>query len=101
MRETIDKLKAHASETQSKWCDEAQKRIEDKVWLRHSQMVASIMLAKMDELGINQRMLAEKMNCTQQYISKVLKGKENLSLETLTKIEQALGVKIIKDSAQI
>lgn len=41
-------------------------------------------------------MLAEKMNCTQQYVSKVLKGRENLSLETLCKIENALGIKILQ-----
>lgn len=38
----------------------------------------------------------EKMNCTQQYVSKVLKGRENLSLETLCKIENALGIKILQ-----
>ena len=26
------------------------------------------------------------MNCTQQYISRILKGRENLSLEALSKI---------------
>ena len=37
------------------------------------------------------------MNCSPQYISKVLKGQENLSLETLSKIEMALGISIIKE----
>ena len=45
---------------------------------------------------MTQRVLAEKMNCTQQYVSKVLKGRENLSLETLCKIENALGIKILQ-----
>lgn len=40
------------------------------------------------------------MNCSQQYISKILKGKENLSLETISKIEQALSIQIIKDDAK-
>ena len=30
-------------------------------------------------------------------VSKVLKGRENLSLETLAKIENALGISIIKE----
>lgn len=33
------------------------------------------------------------MGCSQQYVSKVLKGKEILSLETLFKIETALSLK--------
>lgn len=32
------------------------------------------------------------MNCTQQYISRILKGHENLSLEALSKIENALEI---------
>lgn len=53
------------------------------------------MYSRMKELGITQKELAEKMNCTQQYISKILKGRENLSLEALCKIELALGIRIL------
>lgn len=49
----------------------------------------------MEQLGMTQKALAVKMNCSQQYISKVLKGRENLSLETLCKIEKALDIKIL------
>ena len=55
-----------------------------------SQKIAMQMLDKMEQMKITQKQLAERMNCSQQYISKILKGKENLSLETLTKIENAL-----------
>lgn len=65
-------------------------------WVCHSQAIAVIMSNRMGELGMTQRVLAEKMNCTQQYVSKVLKGRENLSLETLCKIENALGIKILQ-----
>lgn len=64
-------------------------------WVCHSQAIAAIMSNRMGELGMTQRALAEKMNCTQQYVSKVLKGRENLSLETLCKIENALDIKIL------
>lgn len=65
-------------------------------WVCHSQAIAAIMSNRMGELGMTQRVLAEKMNCTQQYVSKVLKGRENLSLETLCKIENALDIKILQ-----
>lgn len=65
-------------------------------WLRHSQNIAMLMLDRMEELGMSQKQLAEKMNCSPQYISKVLRGRENLSLETLTKIENALEISLIK-----
>ena len=69
----------------------------NETWLRYSQHIAMLMLDRMEELEMNQKQLAEKMNCSRQYISKVLKGRENLSLETLAKIENALGISIIKE----
>lgn len=54
------------------------------------------MSKRMAELGLTQRMLAEKMDCSQQYVSNVLKGEKNMSLETICKIENALGIDIIK-----
>lgn len=93
----VDKLREHASATPSKWREEAEFRRANKEWLRYSQHIALLMLDKMDKIGINRKQLAEKMNCSPQYISKVLKGQENLSLETLFKIESALGISIIKE----
>ena len=52
----------------------------------------------MKVLGLTQKSLAEQMNCTQQYISKILKGKENMSLETLSKLENALKINLIGDN---
>lgn len=97
MKTVVEKLKEHASTTPSKWREEAEYRRANKTWLRYSQHIALLMLDKMDMLGMNRKQLAEKMNCSPQYISKVLKGQENLSLETLSKIEMALGVSIIKE----
>lgn len=67
-----------------------------KNWAEYSQAIASTMSKRMSELGLTQQMLAGKMNCIQQYISKVLKGQKNMSLETICKIENALGIEIIK-----
>ena len=43
--------------------------------------------------------LTERMGCTQQYVSKILKGKENMSLETLSKLEDALGISLVLDDS--
>ena len=37
------------------------------------------------------------MNCAQQYVSKILKGRENMPLDTLSKLEDALGINLIYD----
>ncbi len=76
--------------------ERAQISQEEKSWLIYSQMIANIMSARMKELEMTQKMLAEKMNCSQQYVSKILKGHENLSLEALSKIENALKIHFLK-----
>ena len=45
---------------------------------------------------MTQRKLAEKMGVSPQYINKVVKGKENLTLETIAKIEDVLGITLIE-----
>ena len=98
MDKVIDFLKAHESPTPSRWREEAEWRRANREWLRYSQYIAIRMLSRMDELHITQTILAEKMGCSQQYISKVLKGKENLSLETISKIESALNIDLVKSA---
>ncbi len=71
------------------------KHNDNRDWIQRSQEIALRMMNNMDEQNLTQRALAERMGCTQQYISKVLKGQENLSLETLVKIEDALGIELL------
>lgn len=84
------RLEDFASSTPSRWRENAIYRLENSRWLRRSQKIAMEMLDRMDFLGLNQKELAKRMGCTPQYVSKILKGKENLSLETISKIEEAL-----------
>ena len=76
--------------------DMVQNTQEEKAWYSHSLAISAIMSARMKELGMTQKKLAEKMGCTQQYISKIIKGRENLSLEAISKIENALDIQIFQ-----
>ena len=96
-QKTIEFLEAHQSETPSKWREEAEWRRDNWSWLQHSQKIAVKVLLQMKKQGLTQKALAERMDCSQQYVSKILKGKENLSLETLSKLEDALGLVLIND----
>lgn len=96
MKEMFNRLSAYASATPSKWREKAETRQRSKDWLRYSQRIAMMMLDKMEELGLTQKTVAERMGCSQQYISRVLKGSENLSIETISKIESALDIQILE-----
>ena len=94
--EIMCQLNTHSSDTPSKWREKAEWRNVNKSWLRYSQRIAMMMLDKMEDLGLTQKSLAELMGCSQQYVSRVLKGTENLSIETISKIESALDLEILE-----
>ena len=97
-QKTLEFLETHKSETPSTWREDAEWRRDNWTWLQHSQKIAVKILLQMKVWGLTQKSLAEQMNCTQQYISKILKGKENMSLETLSKLENALKINLICDN---
>ena len=92
----MEKLRVYKSSTPSKWRVKAEFRLKNKEWLRYSQKIALKMINKMERENITQKQLAERMNCTQQYVSKILKGGENLSIETMLKIEKSLQIGIFE-----
>jgi plasmid maintenance system antidote protein VapI len=52
-------------------------------------------LDKLDELGWSQKELAIQMSVSPQQISKIVRGSENLTLESLVKIEKVLGIQLL------
>ena len=96
-KKTIEFLETHQSKSPSSWREEAEWRRDNWSWLQHSQKIAVKVLLKMKQTGLTQKALAERMNCTQQYVSKILKGKENMSLDTISRLEDALGINLIYD----
>ena len=101
MKEIIKKLEQHQPAAPTNWREKAEFRRANKSWMRYSQHIAMLMLDKMEETGLNQRGLAERMGCTQQYVSKILKGQENLSIETICKIEDALELELLPKAVEL
>lgn len=93
--EIINWLEQHQPEQSTGWRERAEWRRANRSWIRRSQEIAVLMLDQMSKMHLTQTAVAERMGCTQQYVSKVLKGTENLSLETITKIEEALDVTLL------
>ena len=94
----IEFLMKNQSDTASKWREEAEYRRKNARWLRYSAMIALQVRDRMSQIGITQVVLAEKLGCTQQHISMLLKGKNNLTLETIAKLEEALDFDIIGEA---
>lgn len=94
MDSVVEKLRKYESPTPSRWREEAEWRLANKAWLRRSQVVAMKILDRMEEMKWTQQKVAEMLGCSQQYVSRIVKGSENLSLEMLSKIEDVLGVEV-------
>ena len=91
---TLDYLESHQSGTPSQWREEAEWRRDNREWLHYSKRIAVMLLSYMKREHLTQSAMAERLDCTQQYVSKILKGTENLSLETLAKLESAMGERL-------
>ena len=75
--------------TEIKW------RKENSNMLDESRSIALKVLIRLTELEWTQKDLAKKMNVSPQHINKILKGKENLTLETQIKIQSILKIPIL------
>lgn len=94
MGTVVERLRQYQSPTPSRWREEAEWRRANRSWLRRSQAVAMKMLDKMEEMKWTQQKVAEMLGCSQQHVSKIVKGSENLTLEMLSKIEDTMGIKV-------
>lgn len=100
-KKAIERLKEHAQAMNCGWRERAEWRRNNLFWIKKSQLIAVMMLDKMDEMNLTQSALASMLGCSQQYVSKLLKGQENMSLEWLCKIEKVLGIQIFASLAPL
>lgn len=102
---SINKIKSRlkqASKVDNTWIESAKYRKKNEAWLDVSFAIAVKIMSKLKsnkQEGIfpkTQKELAEAMFCSPQYVNKLLKGTENLQLETIVKIEEILNIRLIE-----
>jgi ribosome-binding protein aMBF1 (putative translation factor) len=91
-----EKLSKLASDQPSGWMEKAKYRRENRAWLKKAAVIALKVLSALKAQGITQKELAERMNVSPQQISKIVSGQENLTLETIVRLEAALGITILE-----
>ena len=97
---TLDFLKANEHKSVDACISKAQYLKENWPWLKYSYAIAIKVRRRMKELGVTQKELARRLECTQQHISVLLGGRANMTLETLAKLEQALSFNLIGNGLQ-
>lgn len=98
MSNATEFLEAHRSGTGSRWRENAQWRRDNEFWLTYARHITLQVLRRMEEQSVTQVELARRMGCTQQYVSNLLKGSSNMTLETIARLEKALDLDLLKSS---
>jgi transcriptional regulator with XRE-family HTH domain len=83
------------AKTSPQWGDRGDYRKDNRAWLRKSSEIALRILDALDKMQISQAELANRLNVSRQHISKIIKGQENLTLETIARIEGVLKIVLI------
>ena len=91
----LKKLHELAKPRSSAAIERAKMRMESYGWRKMSQDVALAIMHHLRVNGMTQKDFANKMGVSAPYVAKLMKGTENLTLETINKIEGVLGVEIV------
>jgi transcriptional regulator with XRE-family HTH domain len=75
--------------------EEAGKKLTNSGSRKNARKVALRVLHILKERGISQTELAEMMGVSRQQVTKIVKGKENFTFETIDKLERALDVTLM------
>jgi transcriptional regulator with XRE-family HTH domain len=90
-----EKLDNLVSEDKSNGQERARFRKQNKDWLLKSAEIALRVIDTLKDKKMTQAELAIQLETSPQNISKILKGQENLTLETIVKLERSLGIDLI------
>ena len=99
MKFNVEKLKDIARPMTQEERQEIEFRNENRGWLTLSAKFALSVRQILRTEKITQTELASRMGVTCAQITKILSGKENLGLQTIAKVEKALGRSLITFSA--
>lgn len=95
MKTNKEKLLRLVSEDNSETLQKNRERIKNRAMLRASRQIAQKVLARLDALGWTQKQLAAALQVSPQQVSKILSGKENLTLDTLVRLQAALNISLL------
>lgn len=94
----INKIKTNIIKSaikDDKWLKEFKYRQKNIDWLILTFKIAIKILSALDEQNISKKQLAKNIGCSLKKVNRIIKGEENLTLKTITKIENFLNIKLI------
>lgn len=90
-----ERFMALVSPDKTQTVERNRERIRNRSMLRESQRIAIKVLHRLNEKDWSQRDLAKMLGVTPQQVSKIVSGKENVTLETQVKLQEVLDIPIL------
>lgn len=100
MKTTKEKLLEVVSKEKNTSLENTRMRVKNREVIREAQYVAMKVLDRLEELGWSQKKLAEELKVSPQQVNKITKGSENLTLETLVKLQNALNISLLASTLE-
>ena len=79
----------------ARWQEIAQWNRDHAEALEDLTIIASRILQTLKDRGMTQKQLAQKLEVSPQALTKIVKGRQNLTLQTIRKIENVLDIALI------
>lgn len=83
------------SGTDTKVLEQIKWRVENRAWLNRSKAVAIRILSTLKQNKMSQIELAKLLKVTPQQVNKWLRGNENFTFETISKLELVLNIDLM------
>ena len=93
LKNSLDKV---VSARPSRWMVKALRDQANEAWLDRSAEVALLILSTLHAKNLSQKELAAMIGVSPQQVSKIVKGNVNLTLETISKLEAALDIRLLE-----
>ena len=91
----LNRLKEVAKQASEKEREEAKFRAENRDWMLKSSLIALEIHRYLRLNGMTQSQLAEKLGISPAMVTKLLSGKENLSLKTICGVEMVIQFELL------
>lgn len=91
----FEKLNELANDRSREVIRKSEELEKNRDWLRMSRMIALAIRYHLRKLEITQKAFANMLGVSPAYVGKLLKGNENLTLETICRVQTVIGEELI------
>jgi len=91
-----EKLNAIAVSDGGKTLANIKWRVENRYWIKYSQVIALKILKALDEKGCSKELLAENLALPLETVNLWVRGSHNFTLQELVLVQRELGIEILK-----